>query len=116
MQDRSDERVNDGNNYRGLMNVADYSKKRKEVSMAPEERRAKLEDVVREKLNAEKRQVQKEELERQERARLKKERLQKELKASEDTEQEAHAPADSKKKKRRKTPSSSFLSFDTEDA
>ena len=31
MQDRSDERVNDGNNYKGLMNVQDYKKKRAEV-------------------------------------------------------------------------------------
>ena len=52
MTDRTDEKINDGSNYAGLMRPEDYKKKRVEVTMTEEEVRAKKVAAATARINA----------------------------------------------------------------
>lgn len=110
MQDQTDNKVNDGNNYRGLMNPKDYAAKRLQVAKDDEEVRKEKEDAIRAKIKADRAAKQQADDARQEREAARREKLQREL--NKDESQEEQQPD---KKKRKKKASGPVLSFDVED-
>mmetsp|Transcript_46781 Transcript_46781/g.77476 ORF Transcript_46781/g.77476 Transcript_46781/m.77476 type:complete len:138 (-) Transcript_46781:366-779(-) len=113
MQDRTDDRVNDGNNYRGLMNVKDYKKKREEVSLSAEERKSREEAAARSRLLADRSAKSKAEAAREAREKIKREKLQRELAEAQEPGEEQLANVAKKRKK--KSAATSTLSFDAEE-
>ena len=117
--------MNDGNNYRGLMSVADYKSKRTEIIEDTAEKRAKDKaDKLKSALEANRAAATQAERERQERELQRKEKLKRELAAAQeaggDEEEEGGAAngggsAKKKKKKKAKVTEASGLSFDAEE-
>ena len=115
-----DDRVNDGNNYKGLMKADDYKKRRVEVLGGEELALEKQREKVANALQADRTAAVQDARDREERERLRKEKLQRELqKATDDTEVEADdvsREAPKKKKKRKKgLGETAGLSFDAEE-
>jgi hypothetical protein len=119
---KADERLNDGNNYRGLMSVDDYKAKRTEILEDTAEKRAKEKaDKLQTALDANRADAVKAEREREERERQRKEKLKRELEGSSEGgggsssvggDEEGQKK---KKKKKKKDPESMGLSFDAEE-
>ena len=115
-QDFSDEKVNDGRNYAGLMQAADYKKRRIEVLEDPEEKKREAIAAARDAdRSARARETQeREEREAARRAKLKAALAEAEESETVDDNQEAEGGKAKKKKKKKGGPSSS-LSFEVED-
>lgn len=119
--DDKDDKVNDGNNYKGMMSAADYKKRRAEVLEGLDEesrKREKMRIAVEAAVHADRAAAAKDVTDREERERLRKERLQRELqeKASSSSEPAAAEGGGKKKKKKKaKTGESAGLSFDADD-
>ena len=111
MSDKKDERLNDGNNYKGLMDVHAYKKKRQEMALEPEQIMAAKEAAIRGKIQADQNAANKAGHDRAERERAKREALQRELSQPEKSDD----PAPTKKKRKKNAAPSSALSFDAED-
>lgn len=117
--DKKDDRVNDGNNYKGLMNAADYKKRRVEVLEDPEEK--KREQVLSALAKDRDARVQ-EVRDREAREAQRREKLQREL-AGAEGEQAGEAEAaevssssgPKKKKKKKKDADQGGLSFDVDE-
>ncbi len=122
MQDRSDERLNDGNNYKGLMSRDAYVKKREEVLEDPT---AKQKERIMSAVHQDREARDKDAQERAERERLRKERLQRELAGDGDGDGDGDgeaaddgplaAPPSKKQKKKKKAAAGGALSFDAEE-
>ena len=104
-----DDKVNDGNNYSGMLSAADYKKRRAEVLEDHDletKKREKAHEIAKEKILADRAAAAKDVEEREERERLRKERLQAELaKASSGDAEGSEEPggsSDGPKKKRKK--------------
>mmetsp|Transcript_23368 Transcript_23368/g.39913 ORF Transcript_23368/g.39913 Transcript_23368/m.39913 type:complete len:135 (+) Transcript_23368:107-511(+) len=112
MTDRKDERLNDGNNYKGLMKASAYREKRAEMAVDPEEL---LKQKVTAAINKEQKARQDAEEERQQRDAERRERLKQQL-ASADREEDAEpTEGGQKKKKRKKAAAGPSLSFDADE-
>lgn len=121
MQDRADEKLNDGNNYAGLMSRDDYKRKRAELLEDPV---AKQAEAIADARQADRDARSQAEKERAEREAAKRERIQRELAAAADagaagdgTEAADDGAADTKRKKKKKKKSApgGGLSFEQED-
>ena len=123
--DRRDDKVNDGNNYKGVMSAADYKKRRLEVleendeDRDAKERAAKL-GAAAAAVAADLKAASQDRTDREEREKQRKEKLQKELQQAADAEADEAAGDSSaapKKKKKKKAPQgeAAGLSFDAED-
>ena len=107
--DSKDDKLNDGNNYRGMMSAEDYKKRRAEVLEGQDDearKREKVQNAVDTARQADRAAAAKEVKDREERERVRKQKLQRELEAAEKEEAgeagEASASAAPKKKKKRK--------------
>ena len=117
------DKVNDGNNYKGLMHLGDYKRKREEVL---EDKEEKKREAVAEAVSADREARAKAAREREEREAQRRERLKAQLSEVAQGEGEAsseaataadgedEAAAKIKKKKKKKAPSE-VLSFDVDD-
>ena len=119
---KADERLNDGNNYRGLMSVDDYKAKRTEILEDTAEKRAKEKaDKLQTALDTNRADAVKAEREREERERQRKEKLKRELEGSSEggggsSSVGGDEEGQKKKKKKKKKDSESMgLSFDAEE-
>ena len=112
--DRRDERVNDGNNYKGMMRAEDYKKRREEVLGGKELAEQKKSEAIANAVKADRAAAVEDARSREERERARKEKLQRELQQQADDDNDGTSAA--KKKKKRKRPNESAgLSFDVED-
>ena len=122
-QDHKDNKVNDGENYKGMMSVADYRKKRQEVLEGVDEeskKRAKMVDAAVNAVKADRAAAAQAEEDRIEREKQRKEKLQKQLQESEAAAEGAGSSSSSgaaagKKKKKRKATEAAGLSFDADE-
>ena len=110
--DRSDDKVNDGDNYKGVLSAADYKKRRVEVLEDPEEKKR---DAIAAARNADRDARQRGARELEEREAQRRERIQKQLEEGADTEQESGAADTKKRKKKKKGGELSGLSFDADE-
>ena len=121
-----DDKVNDGNNYSGMLSAADYKKRRAEVLEDHDLesiKREKAHEIIKEKILADRAEAAKDVQEREERERLRKERIQAELaKASssgdaEGDEEPSGSSGGPKKKKKKKAVvgEGAGLSFDADE-
>ena len=121
MSNKDDEKLNDGNNYKGLMSRDDYKRKRQEVLEDPVAKKAeRLADAVQQDRAA--RDAAAKGLAEREAA--KRERLQREIAAADDdaaaaagdgADAGADAAKKPKKKKKKKPSEGAGLSFDVDD-
>ena len=126
--DMKDAKVNDGENYRGMMSAADYRKRRQEVLEGVDDEQRKREKTMNaamSALQADRDAAVQAAREREERERLRKEKLRKQLEAEDDEQQQGEGgdggvpPAEQgKKKKKKKKPNEAGagLSFDADDS
>ena len=119
MTDSTDDRVNDGNNYKGLMKASDYKAKREAVihgnvsADTLAERKIAAAAAVLEKDRAAKEQAEKD---RQQREEARREKLKRELQeADADAADAKEAPEGGKKKKKKKPAAGVTLSFDADE-
>ena len=112
--DRTDAKVNDGNNYAGLMNPKDYKAKRAELAKDDETIKKEKDDAIRAKILAQRAEEDKDLREREGREQARKEKLRRELAGAAEGEGE-EAEAAAKKKKKKKGGGAPTLSFDVED-
>jgi hypothetical protein len=112
--DRTDAKVNDGNNYAGLMNPKDYKAKRAELAKDDETIKKEKDDAIRAKILAQRAEKDKDLREREGREQARKEKLRRELAGAAEGEGE-EAEAAAKKKKKKKGGGAPTLSFDVED-
>ena len=119
-RDRRDERVNDGNNYKGMMRAEDYKKRREEVLGGKELAEQKKSEAIANAVKADRAAAVEDARSREERERARKEKLQRELQqqpTDEQADDDNDGTSAAKKKKKRKRPNESAgLSFDVEDA
>mmetsp|Transcript_41680 Transcript_41680/g.109935 ORF Transcript_41680/g.109935 Transcript_41680/m.109935 type:complete len:143 (-) Transcript_41680:291-719(-) len=117
-QDFSDEKLNDGNNYKGLMKASDYKKRRIEVLEDPVAKKleAKLEAITAAK-NADRNAREREEREREEREAARRAKLKAELNGEHNDAAGEVQDARKEKKRRKKKAVAEVgaLSFDVED-
>ena len=117
--DRRDERVNDGNNYKGMMRAEDYKKRREEVLGGKELAEQKKSEAIANAVKADRAAAVEDARSREERERARKEKLQRELQqqpTDEQADDDNDGTSAAKKKKKRKRPNESAgLSFDVED-
>ncbi len=112
--DRTDAKVNDGNNYAGLMNPKDYKAKRAELAKDDQTIRKEKDDAIRAKILVQRAEKDKDLREREGREQARKEKLRRELAGAAEGEGE-EAEAGAKKKKKKKGGGAPTLSFDVED-
>ena len=105
--DKTDARINDGNQYKGLMDMKEYKAKRAMLAKDEDEVRKEKEDAVRAKIRADRAAKERADRDREDREKARREKLQRELSASKDEEE-----APRKKKKKKAAPT---LSFDAEE-
>lgn len=118
MADNTDDRVNDGNNYRGLMKASEYKARREEViannvsaEVEAKRKQAAVEELIRKDREA-KDQADKERLEREAERR---EKLKRELSGISGKAGSTDESLKSSKKKRKKEKEGSALSFDADE-
>ena len=120
MSDSTDDRINDGNNYKGLMKASDYKAKREAVVAGNvsdntiAERKLAAAAAAIEKDRAAKETAEKERLQREE---ARREKLKRELQEAESAagSSKEEAGEGGKKKKKKKAAAGAALSFDIED-
>ena len=115
MTDRTDEKINDGSNYAGLMRPEDYKKKRVEVTMTEEEVRAKKVAAATARINADREAARAADGEREARERARKEKFQREQEAAAAAAAADDGAGNPKKKQKKKKAAPSGLSFDADE-
>jgi hypothetical protein len=119
--DLRDDKLNDGNNYRGLMQNAEYKQRRIEVLEDQTEREAaKRREAVSSALNADRAARDDEKRQREEREAARREKLRRQMEAeqadgAEDAAEGAKEEGAKKKKKRKAPSSTGALSFDADE-
>ena len=110
--DKMDAKLNDGNHYKGLMNVKEYKAKRAELSKDEDTIKREKEDMVRAKIRAERAVADQAVRDREARELARREKIRREL-SKPTAGEEAEAPP-AKKKKKNKGAGAPTLSFDAE--
>uniref|UniRef100_A0A7S2BSL0 Uncharacterized protein n=1 Tax=Haptolina brevifila TaxID=156173 RepID=A0A7S2BSL0_9EUKA len=112
--DMKDAKVNDGNQYKGLLNVQDYKKRRAEAMEDPEVKEQKKRDAVANALAADRSKAAQDARDREAREAQRREKLQREL-AAEQPPAEAEGSSTGPKKKKKKKLAEGALSFDADE-
>ena len=111
-----DDKVNDGNHYRGLMSVADYKSKRTEVlEDTAEKRELEKKERLQSALEMDRLAASKDAAAKEERERLRKEKLKRQLEEGSREEEEDAGLEKKKKKKKPKASTAAGLSFDADE-
>eukprot|EP00320_Phaeocystis_rex_P002721 CAMPEP_0119097632 /NCGR_PEP_ID=MMETSP1178-20130426/180043_1 /TAXON_ID=33656 /ORGANISM="unid sp, Strain CCMP2000" /LENGTH=109 /DNA_ID=CAMNT_0007081581 /DNA_START=39 /DNA_END=368 /DNA_ORIENTATION=- len=106
-----DAKLNDGNNYAGLMNPKEYKAKRAELAKDDETIKKEKEDMIRAKIRADRAAKSQADRDRESREQARREKLQRELSGAKADEEAEARP----KKKKKKGGGAPTLSFDAED-